>query len=120
MKIKLAVLEGAKPVLAKILSYDLPFASARALAQAIKKIDDELTLVNEKRLVLVKKYGKEDEKTKAINVTPENMEAFFKDYNEVLDTEIDLDISPIPSRLLEHPNVLLKTEEYMRLEKLVA
>ena len=119
IKLRLGDLDNAKPVLSKILTCDLPFASARLLGQMIKKVDEELTLLNQKRIELVKKYGAEDEKTKAFTVTPDNMEAFMKDYGEIFQTEIDFDATPIPVGILERPNIILTTEEYLRLDKLL-
>ena len=119
MKIKMGEIQNAKPVLEKLIKFELPFATVRALGKIVRTISDELVLVNEKRVELVKKHGAEDETTKAFNVKKESLEDFYKDFSDVLNTEVELDITPISAKLLEHPNVLLSTTDFYLIEKLI-
>jgi hypothetical protein len=95
------------------------FATVRALGKIVRVISDELVLVNEKRVDLVKKHGEEDATTKAFNVKKESLDAFYKDFSDILNTEVELDITPLPAKALEHPNVLISTKEYYLIEKFI-
>lgn len=58
------------------------------LAEAVKVIDDA-------RRELVKKYSSEDEKAEVIKVDQENFDAFEKEYIELIEQTIDLELETI-------------------------
>lgn len=119
MKIKIGELVNAKPVFEKLVKCELPFHTVRALGKVIRSVSEELTLVEEKRVELVKKYGVEDEATKNISVPKEKMEDFTKAINEIFNTEIDF-VAYLTATHMEHENIKLSTQEYYLIEKLIS
>lgn len=118
MKIKIGEIVNAKPVFEKLVKLELPFHTVRALGKVIKSVSEELTLVEQSRIDLVKKYGVEDEQ-KNIKVPPEKMQEFTKEINEIFNTEIEFD-AYLTSKHLENENIKLSTQEYYLIEKLIS
>jgi len=70
---------------------DLPIKTSYWIGKNTKKISREIELIEEKRRDLVKKYGTENEK-KETSVPQEKMEEFTKEFYDLLDTEIEVDL----------------------------
>ena len=117
MKVKIFEIVNARPVFEKLVKLELPFHTVRAVGKVVKVVSEELTLVEQKRVELVKKYGVADEKQN-ITVAPENMENFTKEYNEILNTEVDFE-NGLTVKHLENPIVNLSTQEYFSIEKFI-
>ena len=117
MKVKILDILNAKPVFEKIVKVELPFRTIRELAKVIKAVSEELTLVETKRVELVKKYGVADEKNN-IKVPQESMEAFSAEMNEIRSTEIDF-VDGLNEKSLESPNLTLNTQDYYLIEKFI-
>lgn len=95
MKIKLSELWNSQNVLKQLnMMNGIPIKTSYWIAKNTKKISKELGTVEEKRKELVSKFGKENE-NKELSVPQENLEAFHKEFQELLDVEIDVDIKPI-------------------------
>lgn len=100
MKIKVRQIVNAEPAASKIMTTQLSFKLSYRLMRIAKALNSELNTIEEARKALVRTLGKEDEKGNS-NVTPENMREFTKQYNAMLDTEIELSIEPIPAAVCE-------------------
>ena len=89
MQITLQQLSDSFIALGKVASLDLPVKTAYWLKRVAKAAEGEMKQLDEVRVQLVKKYGAEDESGN-IAVTPENVEAFAAEFNELLAETIDL------------------------------
>ncbi len=74
------------------------------VSKFVNKIKDEYKIVDEARQDLIKQYGKENE-DKSFNVLPENMEVFMKEFAELLEAEVDLNIPNLNVEYLEGRNL---------------
>lgn len=94
MKISLKTLKGAVDPLNKLLLSELPTKQLYRIKKLLQAADAELKICEDMRIGLVKKYGIE---TSPDNwqVSPENFPAFQTEFNEFLETEVDLPGEPI-------------------------
>jgi len=91
-KVKLNKLWNSQKALGALnIIKDLPIKTSYWIGKNTKKISREIELIEEKRKDLVKKYGTENEK-KETSVPQEKMEEFTKEFYELLDTEIEVDL----------------------------
>ena len=95
MKISLAEVKGLEGSLSKIFEKDVNIKIAYRLSVLLKKLSEEMALLEENRVKLVKQYGTEDEQTKSMSVLPENSQAFFDAFNELMQVEVKIDFEPI-------------------------
>ena len=92
MKVKLSKLWNSQKALGALnVIKDLPIKTSYWIGKNTKKISREVTEIEEKRKELVKKYGVENDK-KETSVPQEKMEEFSKEFYDLLDTEIDVDL----------------------------
>lgn len=90
MKIQLKQLDEIKVSLSKLLTAPgVPARVAYRAAKFSKAIAKEIEEMEEARVELVKKYGKDDGKGN-FSVTTENQDTFKEQYDEVLKEEIEL------------------------------
>lgn len=102
MKLKLIVIKNLEPVLAKMAKQDVDIKAAYKLSKIFKVLGEELKLIEEFRLKLVKKYaGEEQPDPKNIEVLPENKEQFIKEYEEFLQQETDVSFEKLSLSELE-------------------
>lgn len=76
--------------------------TAYHVARLVREVERENGLFQEKRNALIQKYCKKDEKGEPIvneeqmmSVAPENMKVFLDEINELLDSEISLNVEKI-------------------------
>jgi GTP1/Obg family GTP-binding protein len=100
-KMKLGKLVQASGSLKKLLNADLPAREAYRLSRMATRMEEELTAVEKLRIDLVmKKYGTQKE-DKTWFVPPEKLEVFHKEYNELLDVEVDIPTVKIKLEVLD-------------------
>ena len=94
MKLKLmdivGATEGLKELGALKLSAKLSYAISKNIRHLQAELEDYQKLYNS---LITEKYG--EKKDKGFQVKEENIEAFSKEVNELLATEVDIDIYPI-------------------------
>lgn len=91
-KVKLNKLWNSQKALGALnIIKDLPIKTSYWIGKNTKKISREIELIEEKRRDLVKKYGTENEKKETV-VPQEKMEEFSKEFYDLLDTEIEVDL----------------------------
>jgi hypothetical protein len=112
MKIKLGELKNAETSLQKLIEKDLNIKIAYKLGKLIKIISAEFKEIEDSRVKLIKKYGKEDE-NKNIQVLPENNEKFYIEFQQLLDEEIDIDFEPLA--LEELGEISMTTTDVLKL-----
>jgi len=100
---KMYDLKNAEKALQKLVNADLPIKIAFNLSNIVDDIDTQLKKFEDFRVNLIKKYGTETDK--GFEVLPENVSSFEKEFNELLQLDIEFDdISGIDIDLLENVN----------------
>jgi hypothetical protein len=99
MELRLQDLLNYRDGVKKIMEETVDFRLAYRLTKNIKKIDPELYGLEQSRIKLIEKYG--DKNPKGIEVKPECIEDFVRDYSELLGNKVNINIELIPISLLE-------------------
>lgn len=120
MKVRLAVIynQEAQTGFSAITKAAMPVKLSYAVAKNLKKFESKLDDIEKKRLDLVNKYGKADDKG-GIQVTPENMEVFNKDFSDYLLQEVELDMWQISMSQLIAANVQLTPRQIVAMEDFI-
>jgi len=110
MKIKTGSILQAHMVLKRLIEEQRPLASKGKyrIARLFTLLDAELRIIEEQRIILIKKYGYEviDEETKASKgwqVSEQNMDNFQKEWSGLMEDEIEINCEPIPLSVLDSP-----------------
>ena len=91
MKFTYEKINNIKPALTKLSKLDL---RAVILARLLGKVESELKPLEETQRNMWIKYGEEVE-SGSYKIKPENYAAFSKEYQELLNSEIDIDTGKI-------------------------
>jgi hypothetical protein len=119
MKITLAEVKSLETSLAKVFDKEVNIKVAYRLGSLLKKLSEEMAILEENRIKLVKKYGDEDKETKQLSVPQDKAQEFYAEFNELLQLEIDIDFEPIP--LQAFGDITLSAADVMRLDgKIIA
>ena len=96
MKVSLGELFNMEDILKKMMqSYlEIDIMKSYQLSKCIKKILSEISLINEERTKLIRKYGQENKGI--IQVLPENVDKYIGELNGFLKNEIEVDFVTIP------------------------
>lgn len=94
MKIKLGQIDAIKGSLRTFLSKELPVRTAYRFSKLTKQLEKELGELEENRRNLVKTHGDEIDGGR-FQVTEDNKDVFAKQYQELLDYEIDVNFQPV-------------------------
>jgi len=114
LKITLAEVKSLESILSKIFNKEVNIKIAYRLGSLLKKLNEEMLLLEENRVKLIKKYGIEDEKTKQIQVAPGKTDDFYKEFNELLSLQIEIDFEPIP--LKDFGEILISASDILKLD----
>ena len=109
---------NARESLQTLLKERLPVKISYRLAKLAKKVNDQLTIIDEVRNGLVQQYGEKDEKGEniSIKVGSKNIALFLTDLNELMGQEVDIDseIIKLPEDgLTIEPSVLLALGKFI-------
>lgn len=116
--ITLGALQVVMPSLNKIFNANLPAKIAYKISKALNMLNKELKEIEELRIGLVKKYGKENGEG-TFQVIPENMQAFATEFQDLLNIPVEgLVPVPIDFDILENAKVELSPIEINNLIKL--
>ncbi len=119
MKVKNGDIFGAAEPLGELMKQKFPVKVAYGIARLASKINVEMKAIEEVRLGLVKKYGKENEKGNVeIKPDSEKWNEFIKEFNELMNQEIEFvfDKVKIPSDIegIEfEPSFLMALEKFV-------
>jgi hypothetical protein len=119
MKVQLGEIYGARDSLAKLLALTCFEAKISILiARLARKLGEEIKTIEQQRLQLVQKYGEKDGENNQLVVTPENREAFIKEFDEALDQTIEIDMPQvvIPGNIVIEPSILLALDKFITVE----
>lgn len=96
MKLKLKQIWASQAAMPKLLSRELAdLRSSYFIGKNARLLDVEYDILNQKRIALVKQHGIEDVKSKQWNVPKEKMEQFNKEFEAILEQEVEVDITVI-------------------------
>lgn len=105
MKMKLTNLVNSLQVINKILNSDkLPIRDAYRLSKSIQKIQEELQNFDKFRIELIKKYGYETGDGN-YQIKSEFENNFRQEIDELLNTEVEIGVSPITLESLSKVNL---------------
>jgi hypothetical protein len=104
MKVKLLEIYSSVSVMNKLLDAELPASVAFQLTKLLKNLNDEIKVIEEQRVKLVSKHGETTE-NQGVTVSETNKEAFLKEFGELLDTEIELNWTPVPVSKFDSVNM---------------
>lgn len=103
-------------------SREVPVRVSFRLAKMLKSLDENLKIYLTEKQKIIEKYCKKDEEGKPMvegnqySVSPENLEAFQKEFFELLVLETDLGVDKIKAKLDDIPNGLVSTTDILFLE----
>jgi len=118
MKVTNGDIFNAREALQTLMKERLPVKVSYWLARLARKLNDQLTIIEEVRQGLVKQYGEPDEKGENIQIQPgsKNMGPFLADLNELMgqEVELDSDIIKLPGDGFSiEPSVLLALDKFI-------
>jgi len=88
MKLTLAQIKNAEPVVAKLLNVELPIKVSYRFTRIAKAFADEIKYFEDCRMKLFDKYGEnQDDGTRKI--TEQNQQQFYSDLTSLLNEEVD-------------------------------
>ena len=109
---KLLNLIVAREALQRLISLELPAATAFKIARAVRPVQAELRGYEQQRVALVRRLGKE--KDGQTTVPPEKFVEFNAEHQALLDVEVELDIMPLSREILGDTKV--KVADLMALQ----
>ncbi len=116
MNVKLVTLINSKEALQKLIEKELPVKTAFKLNKVVKLISPELENFEEQRVKLIKKYGTSDQDNN-ITVSPNNLDEFGAQLNDLLNMDVNINFEPIS--LSELGDVTISTKDLLNLEYLI-
>lgn len=122
MQIKLVDVFQSKDSLVKLANSDLPIKTAYNLSKLVKKLNDEYQTLEDFRIELVKKYGELDGANYKVPQNGEKFDNFIKEYNDFMQTEIEVDISEIEVQMNDlkiklTPIDIINIEKFIKLSE---
>lgn len=117
-------------ILAKILGEDLPFQRSRRRKIFIDAVLPKMKARDEARMDIIKKYGKKDDKGELVvekgNFAIEDIPAFQKDYEEMMEEDVIIDISPSIEQIIDSikdivntTDITVKNDEVLLIEDII-
>lgn len=97
MKIKVRDLYAINSVMQRVAMQPMEAAAAFKIGRILRKISEPVSDAEAQRMSLLRKYGYTD--GQQFTVPPERMEEFLSEFNPVLDTEVEVDVAPVPASL---------------------
>jgi len=95
MKVRLIEIKLIENSLNKLMEANLNVKIAYKLSKLLKKIGQELQDLEENRIRLVKKYSNDAENDKEMKVADDKVDEFQKEFNVLLNVEVDVPFEPI-------------------------
>jgi len=117
MKLTLRQIAMSVPGFNELSRKEMPIKVSFAVARNLKQLQEEQQLFEKKRTELFEKYGNpvEGGQPGQYQVKPESIDEFQKAQNELLDCEVDVDVTTIDPETLESSGVKLKPETFVTL-----
>lgn len=119
MKVKQGVIRDAQAGFVAIMQAQMPIKLSYTVGKNLKKLDMSMADFEKLRKDLIQKYGTKDEKTGGMQVTAENMEAFNKEYDELADQEVEVDIWKLSLTKLSDAGVKLTPVQLLSIDSFI-
>jgi len=95
MNVTLRELYEGRDALARLLSAALPARTAFYVARSVRLINQELVTLEEQRNVLIQRFGQPEDSPGKWLIPAEQKEAFWREFNDLLDERVELSIDPL-------------------------
>ena len=113
-------------LLLNLSNIQLPVRTSYVISRNIKKIEKELEIYNTERQKLLDKYAEKNEdgslkvdENDQLKIPNENLKAWNKDINELLDIEIDIDIHKFNIKDLLNSNCEITANELILIDYMI-
>lgn len=117
MKFKLGEIRTLESSLAKLMNKELPIKAAYRLGKLLKAVSEELTIIENNRVKLIKKYSKGEDESGNFEVIKEKVDDFKKEFADFLTEEVEIDCKPVS--ISELGDISLAPIDLIRLDKLI-
>ena len=114
---KLGTIVTAVPALQKVSGADLSPKTLYKVSKLLSKCDKELDFFNSRKNALVKQYGHQVGNTDEYRVDDENRAVFISKMNEILDIDVEGEISPVV--IPQDENIKLSYDDLRLLDDLI-
>ena len=127
IQLNMEQLMNSVDVIQKLINSPTPL-SAKISYQIIRiarEVENEYNLFQKSRTELIEKYAKKDENQKPIlendryQIVPDEQEDFTKEYNEIMSSNIELNVEPLALNDKVMEELKLTPLEWMKLEPFV-
>jgi hypothetical protein len=105
MKIKINEIYNCRNALAKLANAQMPISMSYKFARLLKSLNDEYAIIEDQRINLVKQHGEEVNSNEHQIKTDEQKEAFIKDFEVLLQNEIDVEFEKLNIEEMENINI---------------
>ena len=112
MNVKLIQILSARDTLSRLGERTLPVKQSYRLAKLIKAINNEMSVYEGERIKLCEKYGTLSEDKTKYDI--HDMEGFTRDFEELLNQEVELEAKPIDISSLE-----LSAQDIIKIEPFI-
>ncbi|MEE1245814.1 MAG: hypothetical protein UHL70_01000 [Acutalibacteraceae bacterium] len=112
MNVKLIQILSARDILSRLGERTLPVKQSYRLAKLIKAINNEMSVYEGERIKLCEKYGTLSEDKTKYDI--HDMEGFTRDFEELLNQEVELEAKPIDISSLE-----LSAQDIIKIEPFI-
>jgi len=123
MTIKTFRLLDLEPILAKLADADISLKMAICIAKDIEAFAKPLEIINKKRSELLNQYAVKDENGNVVYADEEqtqikiqNPAEFYPKWQEMLNTDLDIDFKPLDMEALGNENIKMSAKEYLVLD----
>jgi len=116
MQFALGEIRGMKDPLIGLIDKQIPIKAAWKLNRLVKTFDKELGEIEEFRIGLVQKLGDPAGEDGQVTVPEDKMQQFIDEFNELLNTEIEVEYEAIDIDVFG--DVQLSAKDMMVLEKI--
>jgi hypothetical protein len=104
--------------LGKLITQDLPIKSSYWINKQVRKLEKETEEINVQHKKLVEKYGeKQKDGNLQVSQFSPKFQAFQKEFNKFLETEVELEIQPIKFEYFEEAK--LSPADFINLDWLI-
>jgi len=114
MEFKLGQIQEMKEPLGRLTEQQLPLKLAFKLNKLVRLMDENLAVIEEERIKLVKKLGVLNEKTENIEIPKESMTQFQKEFVELMNETVELEFKAF--KIDDFENAEITTQDMLKLE----
>jgi homogentisate 1,2-dioxygenase len=118
MKFTLGELRKMGPALDRLAKKELPVSISYRVAKFLKKVSDELFVVEKERIKLIQRFGQMHGEEKKVIVPPDKMDTFQKEFNALLDEEVEIEVSSMDAK--DFGSISISPQDIVLLERIIS